>query len=46
MFPSMSPCSYYSSDALELLRIVNRMMVEDDWLKPLVIGPLLMMVVL
>jgi hypothetical protein len=46
MFLSTSPCSYCSSDAIELLCLVNRMMVEDEWLEPLTIGSLLMMVVL
>jgi hypothetical protein len=31
---------------IELLCLVNRMMVEGEWLEQLVIGPLLMMVVL
>jgi hypothetical protein len=46
MFPSMSPCSYCSSDAIEMICLVNKITVEDEWLEPFVIGPLLTMVVL
>jgi hypothetical protein len=46
MFPSTSLCSYCSSGMIELLCLVNQMTVEDEWLEPLVIGPLLMMVIL
>jgi hypothetical protein len=38
--------SYCSEDTIEPLCLVNSMTVEDEWLEPLVIRPLLMMVVL
>jgi hypothetical protein len=38
--------SYYSSNMIELLCLVNKLMVEDEWLEPLVIGPLLTMMVI
>jgi hypothetical protein len=31
---------------IELLCLVNMMMIEDEWMEPLTIEPLLMMVVL
>jgi hypothetical protein len=35
-----------TEDAIELLHLVNRLTVEDEWLEPLTIGPLLTMMVL
>jgi hypothetical protein len=40
------PCSYCSSHTIELLCVVNRMTLEDEWLEPIVIGLILTMVVL
>jgi hypothetical protein len=35
-----------TEDAIELLHLVKRLTVEDEWLEPLTIGPLLTMMVL
>jgi hypothetical protein len=46
LFLPRLPCSYCSSNLIELLCLVIKLTVEDEWWDPLMIGPLLTIVVL